>query len=403
MKYDHILIRYGEISTKGRNRKKFIDQLSYNIKLKLADFPKLTIEKTRDRIYIKLNGEENIADITELLKMVFGIQSFSIAMKIESELSSIKQAALAAIEDVGYRGKTFKVSVKRVFKQFPLDTNELNYAIGSHVLTNTEDLKVDVRNPDINVRVEVREEATYITCKDIYGAGGLPVGTSGKAMLMLSGGIDSPVAGYLAMKRGLHIEAVHFFSPPYTNERSKQKVIDLSRKLAQYGGNIRLYIVPFTDIQQTIQGQVPENYTLISTRRMMLKITDEIRNRNNGLAIATGESLGQVASQTLESMFAINQVTSTPIIRPLVSMDKTEIIEISRKINTHDISILPYEDCCTIFTPSAPKTKPKVEKVEHYESFVDFDQLIEKAIESAEVIDFKAGEDPIKTEFNDLF
>lgn len=403
MKYDHILIRYGEISTKGRNRKKFIDQLSYNIKIKLADFPKLTIEKTRDRIYIKLNGEENIADITQLLKMVFGIQSFSIAMKIESELSSIKQAALAAIEDVGYRGKTFKVSVKRVFKQFPLDTNELNYAIGSHVLTNTEDLKVDVRNPDINVRVEVREEATYITCKDIYGAGGLPVGTSGKAMLMLSGGIDSPVAGYLAMKRGLHIEAVHFFSPPYTNERSKQKVIDLSRKLAQYGGNIRLYIVPFTDIQQTIQGQVPENYTLISTRRMMLKITDEIRNRNNGLAIATGESLGQVASQTLESMFAINQVTSTPIIRPLVSMDKTEIIEISRKINTHDISILPYEDCCTIFTPSAPKTKPKVEKVEHYESFVDFNQLIEKAIESVEIIDFKAGEDPIQTEFNDLF
>ncbi|QOR65847.1 tRNA 4-thiouridine(8) synthase ThiI [Cytobacillus suaedae] len=403
MKYDHILIRYGEISTKGRNRKKFIDQLSYNIRLKLADFPKLTIEKTRDRIYIRLNGEENVADITQLLKMVFGIQSFSIAMKIESELSSIKQAALAAVEDVGYRGKTFKVSVKRVFKQFPLDTNELNYAIGSHVLINTEDLKVDVRNPDINIRVEVREEATYITCKDIYGAGGLPVGTSGKAMLMLSGGIDSPVAGYLAMKRGLHIEAVHFFSPPYTNERSKQKVIDLSRKLAQFGGNIRLYIVPFTDIQQTIQGQVPENYTLISTRRMMLKITDEIRKRNNGLAIATGESLGQVASQTLESMFAINQVTSTPIIRPLVSMDKTEIIEISRKINTHDISILPYEDCCTIFTPSAPKTKPKVEKVEHYESFVDFNQLIEKAIESVEIIDFKAGEDPIQTEFNDLF
>lgn len=403
MKYDHILIRYGEISTKGRNRKKFIDQLTYNIKIKLTDFSKLTFEKTRDRIYIRLNGEENVADITQLLKMIFGIHSFSIAMKVESDLPLIKQAALTAIEDVGYQGKTFKVTAKRAFKQFPLDTNELNYAIGSHVLTNTEDLKVDVRNPDINLRVEVREEATYITCKDIYGAGGLPVGTSGKAMLMLSGGIDSPVAGYLAMKRGLHIEAVHFFSPPYTNERSKQKVIDLSRKLAQYGGNIRLYIVPFTDIQQTIQRQVPENYTLISTRRMMLKITDEIRNRNNGLAIATGESLGQVASQTLESMYAINQVTSTPIIRPLVSMDKTEIIEISRKINTHDISILPYEDCCTIFTPSAPKTKPKVEKVEHYESFVDFNQLIEKAIESVEIIDFKAGEDPILSEFNDLF
>lgn len=403
MEYDHILIRYGEISTKGRNRKKFIDQLSYNIKMKLTSFPKLTIEKTRDRIYIKLNGEGNLTEITDRLKMVFGIHSFSIAMKIESELSAIKEAALAAIEDVGYQGKTFKVSAKRVFKQFPLDTNELNYAIGSHVLTNTEDLKVDVRNPDINLRVEVREEATYITCNDIYGAGGLPVGTSGKAMLMLSGGIDSPVAGYLAMKRGLHIEAVHFFSPPFTNERSKQKVVDLSRKLAQYGGKVRLYIVPFTNIQQTIQGQVPENYTLISTRRMMLKITDQIRSRNNGLAIATGESLGQVASQTLESMFAINQVTSTPILRPLVSMDKTEIIEISRKIDTHDISILPYEDCCTIFTPSAPKTKPKVEKVEHYESFVDFNQLIEEAIEAVEIIDFKADEGPIHSEFEDLF
>ncbi|MDF0726435.1 tRNA 4-thiouridine(8) synthase ThiI [Cytobacillus sp. S13-E01] len=403
MEYDHILIRFGEISTKGRNRKKFIDQLAYNIKTKLIDFSKLTIEKSRDRIFIKLNGEENIQEITYRIEKVFGIHSFSLAIKTDSELTEIKDGALTALKDLEYIGKTFKISAKRADKQFPLDTNELNHAVGSHILTNTEGLRVDVHNPEINVRVEVRHEATYITCKDIRGAGGLPVGSSGKAMLMLSGGIDSPVAGYLAMKKGLHIEAVHFFSPPFTNERSKQKVIDLTKKLTQYGSKIRLHIVPFTDIQQTIQRQVPENYTLISTRRMMLKITDEIRNRNNGLAIVTGESLGQVASQTLESMYTINQVTSTPVIRPLVSSDKTEIIEISRNIDTYDISILPYEDCCTIFTPASPKTRPKLEKVMHYESFVDFDSLIEEAISKTEIIDYKTEIGIDNSDLGDLF
>ena len=403
MEYDHILIRFGEISTKGRNRKKFIDQLAYNIKTKLIDFSKLTIEKSRDRIFIKLNGEENIQEITDRIEKIFGIHSFSLAIKTDSELTEIKDGALTALKDLEYIGKTFKISAKRADKQFPLDTNELNHAVGSHILTNTEGLRVDVHNPEINVRVEVRHEATYITCKDIRGAGGLPVGSSGKAMLMLSGGIDSPVAGYLAMKKGLHIEAVHFFSPPFTNERSKQKVIDLTKKLTQYGSKIRLHIVPFTDIQQTIQRQVPENYTLISTRRMMLKITDEIRNRNNGLAIVTGESLGQVASQTLESMYTINQVTSTPVIRPLVSSDKTEIIEISRNIDTYDISILPYEDCCTIFTPASPKTRPKLEKVMHYESFVDFDSLIEEAISKTEIIDYKTEIGIDNSDLGDLF
>lgn len=403
MEYDHILIRFGEISTKGRNRKKFIAQLAYNIKTKLIDFSKLTIEKSRDRIFIKLNGEENIQEITYRIEKVFGIHSFSLAIKTDSELTEIKDGALTALKDLEYIGKTFKISAKRADKQFPLDTNELNHAVGSHILTNTEGLRVDVHNPEINVRVEVRHEATYITCKDIRGAGGLPVGSSGKAMLMLSGGIDSPVAGYLAMKKGLHIEAVHFFSPPFTNERSKQKVIDLTKKLTQYGSKIRLHIVPFTDIQQTIQRQVPENYTLISTRRMMLKITDEIRNRNNGLAIVTGESLGQVASQTLESMYTINQVTSTPVIRPLVSSDKTEIIEISRNIDTYDISILPYEDCCTIFTPASPKTRPKLEKVMHYESFVDFDSLIEEAISKTEIIDYKTEIGIDNSDLGDLF
>src|SRR5690606_7726408 len=271
---------------------------------------------------------------------------------------------------------------------------------GSHILKNAGEIYVNVHTPDINVRVEVQKEATYITFKDEVGLGGLPVGSSGKAMLMLSGGLDSPVAGFLAMKRGLTIEAVHFHSPPYTSERARQKVIDLAQQLSNFSGKIKLHIVPFTEIQTTIVRQIPENYTLISTRRMMLRITDEIRRRRNALAIVTGESLGQVASQTLESMHVINNVTNTPIIRPLVTVDKFDIIEMAKKIDTHDISILPYEDCCTIFTPKAPKTRPRLEKITHYESYTDFESLIEKAVQETEILTLDFSE---KEEIEDLF
>ncbi|MFC4321094.1 tRNA uracil 4-sulfurtransferase ThiI [Litchfieldia salsa] len=400
MQYDHILIRYGEISTKGRNRKRFIEKLKTNILLNLIDFKNIEIETTRDRIYIVLNGENHDL-ICNKLKTIFGIHSFSVAVKTESEIEAIKAAALFAFKELEYEGKTFKVSTRRADKLFPLETNEINYQVGSHILTNISNLIVDVHKPMINVRVEVRKEASYITCKDIPGAGGLPVGTSGKSMLMLSGGLDSPVAGYLAMKRGLEIEAVHFYSPPYTNERSKQKVLDLTEVLTQFGSDINLHIVPFTEIQEVIQKQVPENYSLISTRRMMLRITDELRNRRKGLAITTGESLGQVASQTMESMFAINGVTNTPMIRPLITMDKTEIIDMAKIINTHDISIRPYEDCCTIFSPAAPKTRPKPEKVDYYESFIDFNELIIKAVENTEMIRIGSGVN--KKELEELF
>ncbi|BDG46144.1 tRNA uracil 4-sulfurtransferase ThiI [Parageobacillus sp. KH3-4] len=401
MKYDRILIRYGEMTTKGRNRNLFVRRLKDNVAEKLQAFPNIKIEYMRDRMYILLNGEPH-EPIIDKLKTVFGIHSFSLAMKCNNELNEIKETALAAVKQLPYKGKTFKVSARRVDKQFPYGSNALNHEIGAHILRNTDGLTVNVHEPDINVRVEVRRDGTYVTCRDIPGPGGLPVGTSGKAMLMLSGGIDSPVAGYLAMKRGLEIEAVHFFSPPFTSERAKQKVIDLVKKLTTYGGTIKLHIVPFTEVQQAIYKQVPNEYSLISTRRAMLKITDALRQRHRALAIVTGESLGQVASQTLESMFVINDVTTTPILRPLVSMDKTEIIEIAKKIDTHDISILPYEDCCTIFTPRSPKTKPKKEKVVHYESFVDLQPLIEKAVANTEtmVIDENfAAED----EFEQLF
>jgi thiamine biosynthesis protein ThiI len=402
MNYDHILIRFGELSTKGRNRKQFVQRLSYNILEKIKDFPEISIEKSRDRMFIKLNGEPH-EPIIDRLQSIFGIHSFSLAVKTKTEIESMKDGALFALKALPYKGKTFKVTAKRAYKNFELDTNELNNAIGSHLLRNTEDLTVNVKQPDINVRVEVREEATYVTCKDIMGAGGLPVGTSGTGVLMLSGGIDSPVAGYLAMKRGIRLEVVHFFSPPYTSERAKQKVVELTERLTDFGHSINLHIVPFTDIQVAIQKQVPENYTMTSTRRFMLKIADKIREKEQGLAIITGESLGQVASQTLQSMSTINEVTSTPIIRPLITMDKIEIMDIARKIDTLEISNRPYEDCCTIFTPSSPKTKPKKEKINFYESFFDIDKMVDDAVERTEkllITGKKKEEDNI---INDLF
>lgn len=404
MQYDHILVRYGEMSLKGKNRKHFINHLKNNIKLALSSFSSLEYTANRDRLFIKLNGEDG-EKVAEKLQTVFGIQSFSLAIRTKSDIEAIKDTALQAVKQLYKNGDTFKVSAKRADKSFPLTSDQLNYEIGRHILIHTDGLKVDVHHPNINVRVEVRPHATYIMCKDFKGAGGLPVGSSGKAMLMLSGGIDSPVAGYLSMKRGLEIEAIHFFSPPYTNERAKQKVMDLVEKLTEFGGKIVLHIVPFTEIQVTIQQKILENYTMTSTRRMMLKIADEIRKNRGALAIVTGESLGQVASQTLESMYAINEVTTTPILRPLISMDKNEIIEIAEKIDTFEISNRPYEDCCTIFTPASPKTKPKREKILKLESYVDFQPLIQKAIEETVTIEFPRKHDiqeKIEEDFENL-
>lgn len=385
MMYDRILVRYGEISTKGRNRNKFIDRLRKNIKRLLSDFPQAEIKADRDRMFILLNGEDS-EEVGKRIKKVFGIQSFSPAIKVEKDIEKMQDTALELFRKVHKPGQTFKITAKRSDKTFELDTNEINSTFGGHILRNTDGLTVDVRNPDINLLIEIRKEAAYISAETIKGAGGLPAASGGKGMLMLSGGIDSPVAGYLTMKRGLEVEGVHFFSPPFTSERAKQKVIDLSEKLAEVTGHFALHIVPFTEIQQAIHKQVPENYTMTTTRRLMLRITDAIREKQGGLAIITGESLGQVASQTLESMYAINEVTSTPIIRPLITMDKLEIMDIAHEIDTHDISIRPYEDCCTVFVPASPKTKPKLEKVQNFESYFDFEELIQKAVEGTERI-----------------
>lgn len=402
MKYDRILIRYGELSTKGRNRNKFIDKLKKSIRRALSNYPTAQIEADRERMYVLL-GNEKPEDIVAALKNIFGIQSFSPAVKLDKDIETMKRVSLELVQNLYQPGMTFKVTGKRIDKTFELGTDQINQEFGSYLLRNIEGLKVNVRQPDINLRIEVRNEAAYLFCENILGAGGYPVGSNGKAMLMLSGGIDSPVAGFLSLKRGIEIEGVHFFSPPFTSERAKQKVIDLTEKLSQISGSIKLHVVPFTEIQQLIQDQVPSNYTMTTTRRLMLRITDELRRRQEALAIITGESLGQVASQTLESMNTINQVTHTPILRPLVMMDKTEIIGLAQKIDTYDISIRPYEDCCTIFVPSSPKTKPKLDKVQHFESFVDFEPYIQKAVDNTELIIIKPGMTQEQEVTEDLF
>jgi tRNA uracil 4-sulfurtransferase len=401
MMYDRILIRYGELSTKGRNRNLFVEKLGRSIRYALHDFPNIKIKNTRDRIYIQLNGENGL-QMVEPLKAVFGIQSFSPVIKSGKDIEQIKETALNLFQNIFKEGNTFKITTKRADKTYFMNTDELNHALGGYILQNVPNLKVNVKNPDINLQIEIRPETAFIYCETIQGAGGLPAGSSGKAILMLSGGIDSPVAGYLSMKRGLEVEGVHFFSPPFTSERAKQKVLDLAGELAKTNGHFRLHIVPFTEIQQLIQKQIPENYTMTTTRRLMLRITDAIREKEQALAIVTGESLGQVASQTLESMYAINDVTNTPVLRPLIMMDKPDIIKMAQDIGTHDISIRPFEDCCTIFVPASPKTKPKREKVQRYESFFDFEPYIQKAVEGTESILVKPQTETVN-DFEELF
>ncbi|MDY0405326.1 tRNA uracil 4-sulfurtransferase ThiI [Virgibacillus sp. 179-BFC.A HS] len=384
MEFDHILIRYGELALKGKNQKKFLIQLQQNIRSKLKQFPNVSVKRSQGRMFIVLHGE-NPYPIMDICKTIFGIHSLSLAIKTPNDLTEIKNAALYALQNAGNK-ETFKVSVKRINKGFPVHTMELNQILGGHLLTNTSGHKVDVHHPDVTIKVEIRAEATYVTSSVLEGAGGLPVGTSGKSLLMLSGGIDSPVAGYLTMKRGVDIEAVHFHSPPFTSERAKQKVIDLAEKLTAFGHKIKIHMVPFTKLQQKIFQDTPNGYSMTVMRRAMFRISEAICRREGILSITTGENLGQVASQTMESMHAINDVTNYPILRPLISMDKQEIIRISKDIATYDISIRPYEDCCTIFVPKAPKTKPKRDRARYYEEQLGYDDMIQEALNHIETV-----------------
>ncbi|MBD7907920.1 tRNA uracil 4-sulfurtransferase ThiI [Sporosarcina gallistercoris] len=399
MIWNELLIRYGEMSLKGRNRKVFIQKLTTNIKHVLHDLPSVKLKAERDRMFLYATSEDLELAI-ERLTDVAGIQSYSPIAKCESTVEAIQQTALAIFETEDTEEKTFKVEVRRTDKSFPLITGELQREIGGTILKAHSNLRVNVKKPDILLHIDIREGGSFLSSKVFKGAGGMPVGSNGKSLLMLSGGIDSPVAGYLMMKRGVTIEAIHFASPPFTSEQAQEKVVELGRKISAFGGNIKLHVIPFTEIQQAIVKQVPDNVSITSTRRIMLRIADQLRVEIGALAIVTGESLGQVASQTLESFTAINAVTSTPILRPLIATDKLEIIDIAKRIGTYDTSIQPFEDCCTVFTPSSPKTKPRLEKVEYYESFIDFEPIIAEAIQNRKVIDCSIEE---KTdEFIDL-
>ncbi|EGO6137614.1 tRNA uracil 4-sulfurtransferase ThiI [Enterococcus faecalis] len=403
MKYTEIMVRYGELSTKGKNRKTFIMQLAQNVKRALADFPALKIHADRDRMHILLNGEDSEEVIPKLSK-VFGIQNFSPSIRIEKEMSAIRAMVQEVVREVYTPGKTFKITAKRSDHSFELDSNGLNQELGGAVIEAIPEIQVQMKKPDINLRIEIRKDAAYLSYETIRGAGGLPVGTSGRGMLMLSGGIDSPVAGYLAMKRGVEVEAVHFASPPYTSEQALQKAKDLAEKLVPYVGTIQFIEVPFTEIQEEIKRVVPQGYLMTITRRLMLRLTDTIREMRKGLVIINGESLGQVASQTLQSMVAINEVTSTPIIRPVVSMDKTEIIEIAEKIDTFELAIQPFEDCCTIFAPPQPKTRPRLDKAQDYEARLDLEGLMDRALEGLKITEISAetAKDKQEDEFADF-
>ncbi len=391
MNYTEIMVRYGELSTKGKNKRTFINRLSQNVRRALHDFPEIKILGERDHMYLELNGADSHI-VMKRLEPIFGIQKYSPVVRLPRDMDVIKKVAVEMVQSVFKEGQTFKITTKRADHLFELDTNDINQLLGAEVLRNVEGIKVQVKKPDIEVKVEVRLEGIFLSCQRIAGAGGLPVGSGGRAMLMLSGGIDSPVAGYLAMKRGVEVQAVHFHSPPYTSPRALQKAKDLTVKLTAYVGSIQFIEVPFTEIQEEIKRVVPEGYLMTVTRRMMMRLTDKIREQQRGLAIVNGESLGQVASQTLQSMVSINEVTNTPIIRPVVSMDKNEIIEIAQKIDTLELSIQPFEDCCTIFAPPAPKTKPKLEKAQKFEARLDVDGLIERAMAGLVISEIKTGD-----------
>lgn len=403
MQYSEIMVRYGELSTKGKNRMRFINQLRRNIQSVLSIYPQVTVTADRDRAHVYLNGTDYVP-VAESLKQIFGIQAFSPSYKVEKEMSLLKKAVQEIMLGLYQEGMTFKISSKRSDHSFELDSRDLNQVLGAAVFEVLPTIQAQMKQPDITLKVEIRDEAAYLSYENIKGAGGLPVGTSGKGMLMLSGGIDSPVAGYLALKRGVAIEAVHFASPPYTSPGALKKAQDLTRKLTKFGGQISFIEVPFTEIQEEIKAKTPESYLMTLTRRFMMRITDAVRQQRHGLVIINGESLGQVASQTLESMQAINAVTKTPVIRPVVTMDKLEIIELAQAIDTFEISIQPFEDCCTIFAPDRPKTNPKLKNVEQYEERLDVDGLVARAVAGITVSDIgpELASDPVDNLIADL-
>ena len=387
-----IMIKYGELTTKKANRKTFINILNNNI-LKVLHGYSVNIKKDRVRMYIECD-ENDITEITEKLQKIFGLHSIVICHKVNTNIDEISSKVLELLKNTKF--KTFKINTKRADKKFPIPSMEFNNKMGGVVLKNT-DLKVDVHTPDVLVNIEIRHEGTFIYTNEIQGIGGYPVGIQGKGLLMLSGGIDSPVAGYLSLKRGVDLECLYFESPPHTSVEAKNKVIKLASIIDEYSGNIKVNIVPFTKLQETIYKNVPDNYVITIMRRMMYRIAEKVAKKNKCKILINGESIGQVASQTLSSMIVINNVTNMPVIRPVACMDKIEIIGIAKKIKTYETSILPYEDCCTIFLPKHPVINPDLDKCIKYENLFDYEELINECVENIEVVSNLK-----QKEFNDI-
>lgn len=380
-----ILVRYAEIHLKGLNRPFFERLLVDRIKQALNPIHP-NVEREQGRIFVYGVCEEQIQECVDRLRRVFGIHSVSVACCVEKVWEKIRDAAIAETRSYAENGeeRTFKCFARRSDKRFPMTSEEICRELGHELLQAYPELKVDVHHPELPVTVEIRQNNAFVYIGEVLGAGGMPVGSNGKAMLLISGGIDSPVAGYMIAKRGVMLDAVHFYSYPYTSERARDKVVELAKLVSRYAGRINLYLVPFTDIQMTIYDKCPSTETTVLMRRLMMKIAERIAKDTGSQALITGESIGQVASQTIESLCVTDDAVSMPVFRPLIGFDKEEIIDKAQKIGTFETSILPYEDCCTVFVPKHPVTKPKVDKLRESESLVDFEPMIRKAIEDTE-------------------
>ena len=391
-----ILAKYGEIALKGENKNTFEDMLLRNIKRRLKKVGRFDYSRKQSTIYIE--PSEDGADIDEAvrrLKNVFGIGAIQKCAVFPKDFSAVVQNLGEYLADALEGAKTFKIEAKRSDKTFPMKSPEIQQQLGDAVLDAFPHLGVDVHNPEVTVRLEIRDNGAYLSAERIIGAGGMPVGSSGKALLMLSGGIDSPVAGYMMAKRGLVVDCIHYVSPPYTSERARLKVEKLCEEMTEFCGDIIFDCVPFTDIQEARRDNCPEQYFTVLMRRLMVKIANKICERDGYGAIITGESLAQVASQTLPALYCTNAAAEFPVFRPVIGMDKIEITEISRKIGTYETSIMPYEDCCTVFSPKHPRTKPKFDEVIDAESSFDFDKMIDEAVAKIEVKRFKYGEETV--------
>ena len=384
--YSDIILREGELVLKGKNRRDFEFRLIKNVKRVTKEFTNIKIERSFGRIYIR-NANENTQEIINRTKLIPGIFNISPILKTNKDLENIKEKALELLKKSIGNKKTFKVEAKRGDKSYALDSMEISRQVGGYILAKYEgELEVNVKNPDIVINIEITFTSANIYSEKIRGAGGLPIGSSGRALTLLSGGIDSPVAIWHGLKRGVDMDAIHFYSFPFTSERSKEKVVDLAKILSKFKGNMKLYVINFTEIQKIIGIKCPKEYYITIMRRFMMRIATAVANKYEYKALFTGESIGQVASQTLESMAAINAVTNIPILRPLASMDKHDIIEISREIGTYETSILPYEDCCTVFVPENPVIKPLISVCEDGEKELDIDKLVEDAINASTLI-----------------